>query len=152
MQDPALVLRDIHPGEAPAWWPPAPGWWLLMALALAVAATYAWWQYRRRSRTRRIAKLFDDAVGGAREPALQVAAMSELLRRAAHRRDPQADTLQGEAWLAFLDDGEASRPFSNGWGRLLLEGPFRREVDPAQVAALREVARQRFLAWVVKQP
>ena len=29
--------------------------------------------------------------------------MSELLRRAARERDAQADRLQGEAWLAFLD-------------------------------------------------
>ena len=152
MQDSALVLRDIHPGAAPAWWPPAPGWWLLLALVLVFAAACAWWQHRRRSRLRRIARLFDEGVGAAREPALQVAAMSELLRRAGHRRDPQADKLQGEAWLAFLDGGEASRPFTEGCGRLLLEGPFRRDVDPGQVADLREVARRRFLAWMAKQP
>jgi hypothetical protein len=152
MQDSTLVLRDIHPGLAPAWWPPAPGWWLLIALVLALAAGCAWWQYRRRTRIRRIARLFDDAVDAALAPALQVAAMSELLRRAGHRRDPQADKLHGEAWLALLDDGEASRPFTEGHGRLLLEGPFRRDVEPAQVAALRDVARRRFLAWMLKQP
>jgi hypothetical protein len=150
MQDPVLVLRDIHQGTAPAWWPPAPGWWLLVALVLAFVVAYGWWQRRKRSRMRRIAGLFDAAVDTADTAPAQVAAMSELLRRAAHRRSPQADRLQGESWLAFLDDGDVDQPFTQGAGRLLLEGAFRPEVDPEQVAALRGVARGRFLAWMVK--
>ena len=150
MPDPTLVLRDIHPGAAPAWWPPAPGWWLLAALVLALVAAYAWRQRRRRQRIRRIADLFDGAIDAAIVAPMQVAAMSELLRRAAHRRSPQADKLQGESWLAFLDDGDANRPFTQGAGRLLLEGAFRPDVDPQQVTALRSVARRRFLAWMVK--
>jgi hypothetical protein len=150
MQDPTLVLRDIHPGAAPPWWPPAPGWWLLAALVLALGAAFGWWRWRKRIRMRRIADLFDGAIDRADDAPMQVAAMSELLRRAAHRRNPQAGRLQGESWLAFLDDRDADRPFTQGAGRLLLEGAFRPEVDPQQVAALRSVARRRFLAWMVK--
>ena len=29
---PALRLHDVHAGSAPAWWPPAPGWWVALAL------------------------------------------------------------------------------------------------------------------------
>src|SRR3546814_10839237 len=74
--------------------------------------------------------------------------MSELLRRAARRRDPAADRLQGDAWLAFLDGDRASdvaRPFSEGTGRVLLEGGFRREVDAAGADALLPLARARYL-------
>ena len=143
-----LVLRDIHQPDAPAWWPPAPGWWLVLAVLVLAAGAAWWWRRRRRERLRRFAALFDDAVAGAQSAPAQVAAMSELLRRAARRRDAAADRLQGEAWLAFLDAGDARASFSRGAGRLLLEGGFRRDVPPQAVAALQSLARARFLEWM----
>lgn len=92
--------------------------------------------------------------------------MSELLRRAARRHDPAADRLHGEAWLAFLDAGSQRTnrkrignrkatgkhaEFSQGAGRLLLEGGYRAYTDAAQVDALRTVARARFLDWMGAQ-
>ena len=149
-----LVLRDIHVSPAPPWWPPAPGWWVVAGVLLLLVALLWWWRARVRRRRARIAELFDHSVADAQSPAEQVAAMSELLRRAGRQRDPAADRLEGEAWLAFLD-APARRgrraegtPFSQGAGRLLLDGGYRREVDPAEVEALRRVARQRFLQWM----
>jgi hypothetical protein len=150
MQDPTLVLRDIHQGSAPAWWPPAPGWWGVMGMAVVLLVAYLWWQRRKRLRRRRMMDLFDEVVGTAELPVAQVAAMSELLRRCARQRDPQADRLQGEAWLAFLDGKDMPRAFTEGAGRLLLEGGFRREADSREVAALRTLVRQRFLAWMTR--
>ena len=169
MADPTLVLRDIHQPLAPPWWPPAPGWWVLAAVVLLVLAAWVWFAVRRRRRRRAIAAIFDAALDAAATPSTQVAAMSELLRRAARRRDPAADRLHGEAWLEFLDavvepatptaarrlgrksaalpSAEPGR-FSQGPGRLLLDGGYRREVDPEQVAALRALARTRFLDWM----
>lgn len=151
MPDPTLVLRDIHQPPAPPWWPPAPGWWVLLALVLALLAI---WGYRRHIRARRrraILAIFDEAIARAGSPPAQIAAMSELLRRAARRRDAGAATLQGEAWLAFLDAGDARAPFSQGVGRLLLEGGFRRDADPRQVAELRGLVRARFQEWVAQE-
>ncbi|HEY0506396.1 MAG TPA: DUF4381 family protein [Lysobacter sp.] len=149
----ALVLRDIHVTPAPSWWPPAPGWWIVAAAMLALLAGLAWWRLRARRRRRAVARLFDERIDAATSPAQQVAAMSELLRRAARRRDPHADRLAGEEWLRFLDPpakkrGPSSRDFSEGAGRLLLDGGFRREADAAQVEALRRIARERFLHWM----
>lgn len=148
MADPTLVLRDIHQPAAPAWWPPAPGWWAVLGL-LALAAIAAWWWRRRRRRREHLLQaLFDDAVAATDSAPQQVAAMSELLRRAGRRRDPGADRLEGEAWLAFLDADDPARAFSRGAGRLLLDGGFRPDVPGEEVHALHALARARFLDWM----
>ncbi|HEU4813828.1 MAG TPA: DUF4381 family protein [Xanthomonadaceae bacterium] len=149
----ALVLRDIHQPPAPPWWPPAPGWWLLFALVVVVASVAWAWHARRKRRRREIEALFDDTVARADSPARAVAAMSELLRRAARRHDPRADRLQGAEWLALLGarlppgDAEALAP-GHASGRLLLEGAFRTDVGPGDVDALHPVARKVYLAMM----
>lgn len=143
MQAQELLLRDVHVPPAPSLWPPAPGWWLV-AGAVALAIAIAWWIGRKRRR-RMLAwqKLFDDACGDA-APAAQVAAISELLRRAARRVNAKADHLQNEGWLLLLD-GQKQKGFSEGPGRLLLEGGYRREVPAEEFAAAKALARARFL-------
>ena len=154
-----LLLRDIHQPPAPPWWPPAPGWWLLAFAILLMVSIVLAWHWKRAGHRRRIAAIFDGALAAAETPAAEVAAMSQLLRRAARRVDPAADRLQGEDWLAFLDRHAGSprssartRPgddsFAAGSGRLLLDGPFRNDVEPDQVAALRSLARRRFQQWM----
>jgi Flp pilus assembly protein TadB len=153
--DPAkLPLRDAHLPAAPAWWPPAPGWWLVAAVLAALLVAMALW--RRRARRRRIAAeaLFDATVDAAQGDSARVAAISELLRRAARRRDPLADRLQGADWLHFLDEGPRARGAATfaEVGGVLLDGGFRRDVDAAAVAALRPVARARFVALMRRVP
>ena len=155
MDPAALPLRDIHLPPAPPFWPPAPGWWLLGLAILAVVAGWWWWRRREARRRARIARLFDSAVATAPTPAAELAAISELLRRAARRIDPAADRLDGEAWLEFLDQhgpketGEhAAADFTGGPGRLLLDGPWRTAVPTGDVERLRPLARARFLAWM----
>ena len=143
MQAHELVLRDVHVPPAPSLWPPAPGWWLLAAAVLLSLAGF--WAIRR-WRKRRLQAwlgLFDDACAQT-SPAAQIAAISELLRRAARRVDKQADRLQGEAWLRFLDSQKRT-DFSAGPGRLLLEGGYQREVDATTWQEARDLARRRFL-------
>jgi hypothetical protein len=148
MQGDGLVLRDIHQPPSPPWWPPAPGWWVVIAAAVLVAGVLAYRAWRRRARRRALAALFDGAVSRAETPAARIAAMSELLRRAARRRDPHADTLLGDDWLRFLDAGLGTPVFTIGEGTLLGDGGFRRDVTPQQVDAVRALARARFLDWM----
>ncbi|WP_045770418.1 DUF4381 domain-containing protein [Xanthomonas albilineans] len=138
-----LALRDVHLPPAPFWWPPAPGWWMVGALLLLVIGGAVFLAMRKRRRVQRWQGQFDAALRGSALPA-QVAAVSELLRRAARRSDPAAAILQGEAWLRFLD-GAKRQEFSAGPGRLLLDGGYRRTLEPAQVQTLLPLARRRFL-------
>ncbi len=146
--DPTLVLRGIHQPPAPSWWPPAPGWWVLAVLVLVVGGLFSWYAWRRRRRRCALEQLFDTSVQRARTPTAQVAAISELLRRAARRQDPGADKLLDDDWLRFLDKGLDPPAFDSGAGALLRDGAFRRDVSPADVEALRTVARARFLQWM----
>ncbi len=149
-----LVLRDVHVPPSPSWWPPAPGWWIVAGAVLLVAlAVFVWLQHRRR-RVRAWQRLFDEACAMPQANE-QVAAMSELLRRAARRIDRQADTLEGEEWLRFLDGDESDKGrrsgFTEGAGRLLLDGGFRREVDAGELSAVKSLARARFLELMAER-
>lgn len=153
--NPELQLRDIHLPPEPSWWPPAPGWWLLaMLLAFVVwrVTRYSLRRWRARQRKLALQAEFDGALS-ATDPAAQLAAISQLLRRAARQADPAAATLVGPTWLAFLDraTGLDSAPFSAGPGRVLLDGPYRSGLDADSVNALIAPARQCFLKLVGAQ-
>lgn len=150
MQAQELVLRDVHVPVAPSLWPPAPGWWLLAAAVLALVAVIWLLQWRQTRKITARQRLFDDACRDLPASA-QVAAMSELLRRAARQVDKHADKLQGDAWLQFLD-GKKGREFSTGAGRLLLEGGYRRDVEASELASVKALARMRFLELMAKKP
>src|SRR3546814_6525836 len=69
---------------------------LPISVVLALLVFAAWWWLRARRRRAAIVRLFDERLHAANTPVERVAAMSELLRRAARRRDPAADRLQGD--------------------------------------------------------
>jgi len=101
-------LRDIHMPSAPSWWPLAPGWWMLVILAL-IALTAAAWQWRRRrrllaARRRWLDELDELAARHARDGDDMAFATSlhQLLRRVARRHDDAAATQRGESWRNTL--------------------------------------------------
>ena len=51
-------LAPLRTPEAVSWWPPAPGWWILAAIALAIVALLLryLWRYHRRGRPLRVAR------------------------------------------------------------------------------------------------
>ena len=139
-----IPLRDLHLPEAIGWWPLAPGWWLLIALA-AVGIVFlirAWLKVRSRSAARRFAiRQLDEIVSQYEErknPVEFGADLSELLRRTMLAYAPRLDVagLTGEAWLQWLDSGLAQPVFSDGPGRQLLELPYRRPDAEIAVADL----------------
>lgn len=144
--DPLAALRPLHLPEPVGWWPPAPGWWLLglVVLALALLSVRALLRRRRRSRYRRAA--LSELAACARQAraggdALVFAASaSGILRRAALQRYPRARVaaLCGDAWLDFLEQTGGIAGFRDGAGRVLGDAVYRGDavIDAAALEAL----------------
>jgi len=144
-----LQLRDIHLPGPPDFWPPAPGWWLLTAVALGLAAwggILLWRQMRiRRQRNRILALLerMEQSSTGAATPEF-LAQLSRLTRRLALMRFPRRDiaSLTGQDWLRFLDSSGGEGQFSHGPGRVLAQGPYMRQLpDDVDSHALTSLIR-----------
>jgi Domain of unknown function (DUF4381) len=104
------ALRDIHLPQPVSLWPPAPGWWLLLALLLTLAAATFVWLRRRRQRPlrwqraalRELDELEARHLSGA-DPSELAAALSALLRRGALARfGAEVASLHGEPWVELL--------------------------------------------------
>ncbi|MDX1519404.1 MAG: DUF4381 domain-containing protein, partial [Gammaproteobacteria bacterium] len=130
-----LPLRDIHLPDAVSWWPPAPGWWLLLLLICLLIISVAWLIHRRRSRVRsplvdarELLRKIRDEHANDPDPQRLVRDLSALLRRTAVSMDSRADvaSITGEAWLTYLDAYVQDREFSQGVGRILADGPYRK--------------------------
>lgn len=142
-----LQLRDIHLPAAAAFWPPAPGWWLLALVLLAALAwigVLAWRRYRVVRQSRRVLgalAVLEKRLARERTPET-LAGLSILLRRLALTRFPRerVATLSGHAWLDFLDASGGGGRFRDGPGQVLAAGPYQRvlpsEFDPGPLAAL----------------
>lgn len=109
MKTPDLPLRDIHLPEPVSWWPLAPGWWLCIALLVALGAALAWWWHGaplRRVRQAALAELgaIDAGYGRNADGHACAQSLSRLLRRLALLAgDAQAAHLNGAALLAVLN-------------------------------------------------
>ncbi len=129
--DPLSDLRDIHLPEPGGFWPPAPGWWLLAALVLALAIGLTVWA-RRRYRANRWLKQarneLDRLARSQRPEGERLAELNRLLKRAARERYPERrpESLSGEAWVRFLQDTMPARAdISEATLKALVESSWR---------------------------
>ena len=140
----SLPLRDVHLPDAPALWPPAPGWWVVLVILLLLLSIplLRWW--RRKRRRARWRAVFDGelASAGTDDPRARLTVMVALLRRAARKQSPGLEHLQGEAWLAWLD---ARAQLDEAQRTLLCDGPYRPQVEVGTLQSLEAWARTRFV-------
>lgn len=129
-----LPLRDIHLPSPVGWWPPAPGWWLLLALAVMIIVGLLWLRRQfirpdiRKTALRELRCLQDDHALPTAERMRQ---LSVLLRRICLSAYPRQDSasLVGDAWLRFLDQPLGNQGFSQGPGSVLIDAPYRPDAD-----------------------
>ena len=121
-------LRDIHLPDPVSWWPLAPGWWALVALALlAAVGMLAWTALRRRSRRHLALSELDDLKRRLDSaPEAEIAAdLARLVRRVAlavHGRG--LARLADSNWAEELAEGRAGMPADVAG--MISEAPYRR--------------------------
>lgn len=131
--DPLQQLRDVHSPLDPAWWPPAPGWWIIGVLLLAGLLWLVWqavraWRKRAPIRVaRRLHKTYSQELSEGHITAAEYLHKSnELLKRvlvSSYHRYRFAP-LSGEAWLSELDRLSETDLFTAGPGRALGDNRF----------------------------
>ena len=146
------ALRDIYVPPPPDWWPPATGWWLLLLIALAFLTWHAWQRWSGARRHRQLEHLLDELAlaDDRRADHQRLIRLSRLLRQIALHRFPrrQVASLTGTEWLRFLDTSGGAGGFTDGPGRVLADGPYRRRAtDRVDWPALARLVR----AWAATQ-
>lgn len=155
--DPLAELQDIHLPEAASWWPPAPGWILIVTLLIIATGFFAtrWFLARRRNRYRRVAlaelEQLETADAGDQTARIQI--INALLKRVALRAYPRAEVaaLHGDAWVRFLLERGGFSQDATSVGQLLAERAYQcpSETNPEQdLSAAIAFARQ----WIRRHP
>ena len=138
--DPLSALRDIHLPPEPGFWPPAPGWWILVFVLVLVAMALAWWQRsaarRRRPQREALRALADlrGALARGEAPHRFASEGASLLRRMALARFPrqQVAGLTGRDWLEFLVEHGGGSGFAAAEAELLASAPYVPRIDAAE--------------------
>lgn len=125
-------LRDVHLPDPVSWWPPAPGWWILLGVMVLGVMLVLWVRAnRQRTKARRLAITELKSVTQEYYPHHNdhwlVQQLSEIMRRYAMAIFPRSDVagLTGHAWLQFLDRTGQTNQFTEGPGHLLSTAPYR---------------------------
>lgn len=145
-----LPLRDIHLPDPVSWWPPAPGWWILLGLAILLPLLVLWLRKRRRK-----IHLHQEAQQ-ALETILQdyeqhqdrhrlLQELTALLRRIAlsYGEREQVAAITGEAWILELHKLSGQEVFDRHSQRLLTQAAYMAET-PARLEPLVEQLR----SWI----
>jgi len=154
-------LADIHLPAAVSYWPPAPGWWLLLALLLAGLGWVAFGYYRRWQQQQRLLQALaglDKAWqtymnAGTIDKQRNQAGLdflyscNSLLKRVAMAIHPDSEVaaLSGQAWLEFLDASGKCEDFTKGAGMVLADGEYKPRFD-ADAQALAALVRS-WITW-----
>jgi hypothetical protein len=110
-QDPLANLQPLRQGEPIGWWPLAPGWWVLLAIAIVTLAVLAYLMHRRYQRNayRRVAlarlQALHSRYNAQHNTGDYLAQLNSLLKSVALRAYPreQVAAAHGFHWRTFLN-------------------------------------------------
>lgn len=130
--EPLAQLKDIHLPEPISWWPLAPGWYVLMLLALVIVILISHSIYKRRTnalakrKALELLKVYKEQYEKDSNAQLASARISELLRRVALVYYPRTEvaSIHGIAWVEFLNKTGKKIDF-NPVKSMLLDSPFK---------------------------
>ena len=138
-------LRDIHSAPAVSWWPPAPGWWLVALLVLAVLVWFGrrlLARYRIHQRRQQMLGWIDHlnaTIDPGKDPHAYLATLNRAFKVVALRAFPeqQCAAMAGHKWAEFvaqnLDTKQSSEYLS-----VLAVGPYQAapQFDPVIISDL----------------
>ena len=129
-------LIPIHLPDPVSWWPPAPGWWLLPALALALLLALRWLlpRLKRRSLRRQSLDSFNSICAAHREgqaPQQTLRDFAALLRRIliSYRGREAAGACTGAEWIAAIRELAPGVGFDEQQLELLVRDRYRTDCD-----------------------
>ena len=149
-------LRDIHLPDAISWWPPAIGWWILLALIIA-AFVFVPKLYRRMTYTplNKVANItFQNIVTEYKKnnnESIFVIETSQFLRQTAMSycgRDEVAQ-LTGDKWVQALNGITEQDYFSDEIKQTLVNAPYQKTISIDAEQLINTV--QNWLAKLPKQ-
>ena len=136
LQEALKDLRGIHEPDFIAFWPPAPGWWVLLVLVFLLLVLAIWWLKRKNSVNYK--KIANDELKNIRanydiqRNSHKAASELVLLIRKtliATNSHEQVSALIDEEWLSYLDKKSGTDLFTQGAGRVITTVIYQKEAD-----------------------
>lgn len=152
-----VSLRDIHLPDAISWWPPAIGWWILLALIISVLI-FLPKLYRRVTFTplNKVANItFQNIVAKYKESnndSTLIVETSQFLRQIAMSYCGREDVAQltGEKWVHALNNITKQNHFTDDLKLSLVNAPYQKNIDLDTEQFINTV--QNWLSDLPKQP
>jgi len=138
-------LRDIHAAAPVAWWPPAPGWWVLALLALVLISWLGKRVLARHRLNRRRKQMLgwidhlNANIDPRRDPQAYLSTLNRIFKLVALRAFPgeQCAVMNGKDWSGFVIE-KMKKSASADALEVLASGPYdpAPRFDPEQLSAL----------------
>ncbi len=137
-----LPLRDIHPPDPVSWWPPAPGWWILLFLIIGFAIFIPWFiRWVKNKPIHKVAKrefkTIEETYNTHQDDILLVRDISIFLRRVLMSFEGRKNTasLTGVSWLKKLNTLTPKDYFTEDIAEALLQAPYQQQgqINPQEL-------------------